>query len=295
MGLTYKTRLFAEEQAAKSFKDRAIGWGNKAMSYPKQGGKWVYDQAEGRRAGAGKWALAGAGALLGGGLGAGIAGITLRGLKGRLREAHPDWSDDKVQREYDRIKKKRLAIGAVGGALVGGIGAGYKGWQHSKGSAAGASAPSTTPNLIETTSNVVNTASTVSGNSERPKSELEKKIAENQQKEANKVKAQQDAAYYEKLKDKNSAEYLREKKNGRIDANGNALALKEYEAAKGITSTSPLPSQNPKLTEYERARLKQQEKAAAAMGQGNVRHQSKLFSQLFANRRQGPGGVRLFC
>ena len=135
MGLRLKTRLFAEEK--KSFwnktKDTAKDWGNKAAKYPKQAESWLYDQAEGKRAGSGKYALGAAGALLGGGLGASIAGITLKGLKGRLREAHPDWSDEKVQREYDKVKKKRLAMGAIGGAVLGGAGAGYRGWQRGKG------------------------------------------------------------------------------------------------------------------------------------------------------------------
>ena len=49
-----------------------------------------------------------------------------------MREAHPDWSEDQVQREYDKVKKKRLAIGgAIGLAAGGGLGY-YKGNQYSK-------------------------------------------------------------------------------------------------------------------------------------------------------------------
>lgn len=135
MGLTFKTRLFAEEKKSvwTKTKDTAKEWGNKAAKYPKQAESWLYDKAEGKRAGSGKYALGAAGALLGGGLGAGIAGITLKGLKGRLRDAHPDWSDEKIDAEYNKIKRKRLAIGGALGAVAGGVGAGYRGFQRGKG------------------------------------------------------------------------------------------------------------------------------------------------------------------
>lgn len=139
MGLTFKTRLFAEETAEKKgIWTKTKDAGKWVANLPSRGAHKVYDLAEGKKAGAGKYALGAAGALLGGGVGAGVAGITLKGLKGRLKEAHPDWSDEQVQAEYNKIKKKRLAIGAISGAVLGGAGVGYKGYKYSKRGQAGA-------------------------------------------------------------------------------------------------------------------------------------------------------------
>lgn len=132
MSLVFKTRLFAEDKKKKSFKQKAKDFGNKVGKLPSKGAHKLFDMAEGKKAGSGKFALGAAGAVLGGGAGAGIAGITLRGLKGRLREANPTWSDEKVQAEYDKIKKKRLALGAAIGAVAGGGLGAYKGVQYGK-------------------------------------------------------------------------------------------------------------------------------------------------------------------
>lgn len=132
MSLVFKTRLFAEDKKKKSFKQKAKDFGNKVAKLPSKGTHKLFDLAEGKKAGSGKYALGAAGAVLGGGAGAGVAGLTLRGLKGRLREANPTWSDEKVQAEYDKIKKKRLAIGAALGAVAGGGLGAYKGVQYGK-------------------------------------------------------------------------------------------------------------------------------------------------------------------
>ena len=132
MSLVFKTRLFAEDKKKKSFKQKAKDFGNKVAKLPSKGAHKLFDLAEGKKAGSGKYALGAAGAVLGGGAGAGVAGITLRGLKGRLREANPTWSDEKVQAEYDKIKKKRLAIGAALGTVAGGGLGAYKGVQYGK-------------------------------------------------------------------------------------------------------------------------------------------------------------------
>lgn len=132
MSLVFKTRLFAEDKKKKSFKQKAKDFGNKVAKLPSKGAHKLFDLSEGKKSGSGKYALGAAGAVLGGGAGAGVAGITLRGLKGRLREANPTWSDEKVQAEYDKIKKKRLAIGAALGAVAGGGLGAYKGVQYGK-------------------------------------------------------------------------------------------------------------------------------------------------------------------
>ena len=132
MSMIFKTRLFAKQKENKSSGEKKKGILGKAKDagrwvgkLPSKGAHAVYDKT-------GKWGLTGGGALLGAGAGAGVAGLTLRGLKGRLRDAHPDWSEDQVQREYDKVKKKRLAIGgAIGLAAGGGLGY-YKGNQYSK-------------------------------------------------------------------------------------------------------------------------------------------------------------------
>nr|DAD63994.1 MAG TPA: protein of unknown function DUF3482 [Bacteriophage sp.] len=136
MGLVFKTRLFAKKKENKKSESSKSGEKKGLWGKTKDAGRWVgklpskgahavYDKT-------GKWGLTGGGALLGAGAGAGVAGLTLRGLKGRLRDAHPDWSEDQVQREYDKVKKKRLAIGgAIGLAAGGGLGY-YKGNQYSK-------------------------------------------------------------------------------------------------------------------------------------------------------------------
>ena len=120
MSLYFKTRLFAKKKGA-------VG---RLVEKAKIKGAKVSASANAKDAGIA--GLTGIGALAGGGLGAGVAGISLRGLKGRLREANPQWSDEKVQAEYDKIKKKRLAIGAALGAVAGG-GLGFmKGREYKK-------------------------------------------------------------------------------------------------------------------------------------------------------------------
>ena len=136
MSMIFKTRLFAKKKENKKSESSKSGEKKGLWGKTKDAGRWVGKlPSKGAHAvynKTGKWGLTGAGALLGAGAGAGVAGITLRGLKGRLREAHPDWSEDQVQREYDKIKKKRLAIGgAIGLAAGGGLGY-YKGNQYSK-------------------------------------------------------------------------------------------------------------------------------------------------------------------
>ena len=136
MSMIFKTRLFAKKKENKKSESSKSGEKKGLWGKTKDAGRWVGKlPSKGAHAvynKTGKWGLTGAGALLGAGAGAGVAGLTLRGLKGRLREAHPDWSEDQVQREYDKIKKKRLAIGgAIGLAAGGGLGY-YKGNQYSK-------------------------------------------------------------------------------------------------------------------------------------------------------------------
>ena len=136
MSMIFKTRLFAKKKENKKSESSKSGEKKGLWGKTKDAGRWVGKlPSKGAHAvynKTGKWGLTGAGALLGAGAGAGVAGITLRGLKGRLREAHPDWSEDQVQREYDKVKKKRLAIGgAIGLAAGGGLGY-YKGNQYSK-------------------------------------------------------------------------------------------------------------------------------------------------------------------
>ena len=136
MSMIFKTRLFAKKKENKKSESSKSGEKKGLWGKTKDAGRWVGKlPSKGAHAvynKTGKWGLTGAGALLGAGAGAGVAGLTLRGLKGRLREAHPDWSDDQVQREYDKVKKKRLAIGgAIGLAAGGGLGY-YKGNQYSK-------------------------------------------------------------------------------------------------------------------------------------------------------------------
>nr|DAM52950.1 MAG TPA: protein of unknown function (DUF3482) [Caudoviricetes sp.] len=136
MSMIFKTRLFAKKKENKKSESSKSGEKKGLWGKTKDAGRWVGKlPSKGAHAvynKTGKWGLTGAGALLGTGAGAGVAGLTLRGLKGRLREAHPDWSEDQVQREYDKVKKKRLAIGgAIGLAAGGGLGY-YKGNQYSK-------------------------------------------------------------------------------------------------------------------------------------------------------------------
>ena len=136
MSMIFKTRLFAKKKENKKSESSKSGEKKGLWGKTKDAGRWVGKlPSKGAHAvynKTGKWGLTGAGALLGAGAGAGVAGITLRGLKGRLREAHTDWSEDQVQREYDKVKKKRLAIGgAIGLAAGGGLGY-YKGNQYSK-------------------------------------------------------------------------------------------------------------------------------------------------------------------
>lgn len=136
MSMIFKTRLFAKKKDNKKSESSKSGEKKGLWGKTKDAGRWVGKlPSKGAHAvynKTGKWGLTGAGALLGAGAGAGVAGLTLRGLKGRLREAHPDWSEDQVQREYDKVKKKRLAIGgAIGLAAGGGLGY-YKGNQYSK-------------------------------------------------------------------------------------------------------------------------------------------------------------------
>lgn len=136
MSMIFKTRLFAKKKENKKSESSKSGEKKGLWGKTKDAGRWVGKlPSKGAHAvynKTGKWGLTGAGALLGAGAGAGVAGLTLRGLKGRLREAHPDWSEDRVQREYDKVKKKRLAIGgAIGLAAGGGLGY-YKGNQYSK-------------------------------------------------------------------------------------------------------------------------------------------------------------------
>lgn len=136
MSMIFKTRLFAKKKDNKKSESSKSGEKKSLWGKTKDAGRWVGKlPSKGAHAvynKTGKWGLTGAGALLGAGAGAGVAGLTLRGLKGRLREAHPDWSEDQVQREYDKVKKKRLAIGgAIGLAAGGGLGY-YKGNQYSK-------------------------------------------------------------------------------------------------------------------------------------------------------------------
>lgn len=136
MSLVFKTRVFAEGKKKsnifKNLGNNIKSGANKVVKLPSKGAHKLFDLAEGKKAGSGKFALGAAGAVLGGGAGAGVARITLRGLKGRLREANPTWSDEKVQAEYDKIKKKRLAIGAALGAVAGGGLGAYKGVQYGK-------------------------------------------------------------------------------------------------------------------------------------------------------------------
>lgn len=136
MSMIFKTRLFAKKKDNKKSESSKSGEKKGLWGKTKDAGRWVGKlPSKGAHAvynKTGKWGLTGAGALLGAGAGAGVVGLTLRGLKGRLREAHPDWSEDQVQREYDKVKKKRLAIGgAIGLAAGGGLGY-YKGNQYSK-------------------------------------------------------------------------------------------------------------------------------------------------------------------
>lgn len=136
MSMIFKTRLFAKKKENKKSESSKSGEKKGLWGKTKDAGRWVGKlPSKGAHAvynKTSKWGLTGAGALLGAGAGAGVAGLTLRGLKGRLREAHPDWSEDQVQREYDKVKKKRLAIGgAIGLAAGGGLGY-YKGNQYSK-------------------------------------------------------------------------------------------------------------------------------------------------------------------
>lgn len=136
MSMIFKTRLFAKKKENKKSESSKSGEKKGLWGKTKDAGRWVGKlPSKGAHAvynKTGKWGLTGAGALLGAGAGAGVVGLTLRGLKGRLREAHPDWSEDQVQREYDKVKKKRLAIGgAIGLAAGGGLGY-YKGNQYSK-------------------------------------------------------------------------------------------------------------------------------------------------------------------
>ena len=136
MSMIFKTRLFAKKKENKKSESSKSGEKKGLWGKTKDAGRWVGKlPSKGAHAvynKTGKWGLTGAGALLGAGAGAGVAGLTLRGLKGRLREAHPDWSEDQVQREYDKVKKKRLAIGgAIGLTAGGGLGY-YKGNQYSK-------------------------------------------------------------------------------------------------------------------------------------------------------------------
>jgi hypothetical protein len=136
MSMIFKTRLFAKKKENKKSESSKSGEKKGLWGKTKDAGRWVGKlPSKGAHAvynKTGKWGLTGAGALLGAGAGAGVAGLTLRGLKGRLREAHPDWSEDQVQREYDKVKKKRLAIGGtIGLAAGGGLGY-YKGNQYSK-------------------------------------------------------------------------------------------------------------------------------------------------------------------
>lgn len=136
MSMIFKTRLFAKKKDNKKSESSKSGEKKGLWGKTKDAGRWVGKlPSKGAHAvynKTGKWGLTGAGALLGAGAGAGVAGLTLRGLKGRLRDAHPDWSEDQVQREYDKVKKKRLAIGgAIGLAAGGGLGY-YKGNQYSK-------------------------------------------------------------------------------------------------------------------------------------------------------------------
>lgn len=136
MSMIFKTRLFAKKKENKKSESSKSGEKKGLLGKTKDAGRWVGKlPSKGAHAvynKTGKWGLTGAGALLGAGAGAGVAGLTLRGLKGRLRDAHPDWSEDQVQREYDKVKKKRLAIGgAIGLAAGGGLGY-YKGNQYSK-------------------------------------------------------------------------------------------------------------------------------------------------------------------
>lgn len=136
MSMIFKTRLFAKKKDNKKSESSKSGEKKGLWGKTKDAGRWVGKlPSKGAHAvynKTGKWGLTGAGALLGAAAGAGVAGLTLRGLKGRLRDAHPDWSEDQVQREYDKVKKKRLAIGgAIGLAAGGGLGY-YKGNQYSK-------------------------------------------------------------------------------------------------------------------------------------------------------------------
>ena len=134
MSLYFTTRLFAGKKKGKlaRLKETAKVKYAKANAAIDTRGRALYGNLEDKQKHAGLVGLTGLGALGGGALGAGAAGLTLRGLKGRLREAHPDWSDEKVQREYDKVKKKRLAIGASLGAVAGGGLGFYKGSQYKK-------------------------------------------------------------------------------------------------------------------------------------------------------------------
>lgn len=133
MSLYFKTRLFAKKKGAVGrLVEKAKIKGAKVSASANAKGRSLYKSLEDKQKHAGIAGLTGIGALAGGGIGAGVAGISLRGLKGRLREANPQWSDEKVQAEYDKIKKKRLAIGAALGAVAGG-GLGYmKGREYKK-------------------------------------------------------------------------------------------------------------------------------------------------------------------
>lgn len=65
------------------------------------------------------------GSVTGGAGGVALAGLSLRGLKGKLRKKHPKWTDAQIDREYAHIAKNRVEWGLYGGAtagmLVGGL------------------------------------------------------------------------------------------------------------------------------------------------------------------------------
>jgi hypothetical protein len=137
MALVFKTRQFGAMDKVKSALGTAKSKATQAGSYAK--GKAL--SAEGRvgdfgsrmgekikpgygNAGArvAKTGAASMGAAaLGAGAGVGVGALTLRGLKGKLKVKYPNWSEDQINKEYMRIKAKRMKTGALIGGITGGL------------------------------------------------------------------------------------------------------------------------------------------------------------------------------
>jgi hypothetical protein len=148
MALVFKTRQFGAMGKVKSALGTAKSKATQAGSYAKgkatQAGSYAKGKAlsaEGRvgdfgsrmgekikpgygNAGArvAKTGAASMGAAaLGAGAGVGVGALTLRGLKGKLKVKYPNWSEDQINKEYMRIKAKRMKTGALIGGITGGL------------------------------------------------------------------------------------------------------------------------------------------------------------------------------